>query len=117
MPTVCASASDTETLDAAKPKTAPNPTRASAFRRDIASGLAISFMSISKFGDQCSPKLTSPVLARVGPQAPDVELRPDESVTNALGQDLIELDIQVEDRLPIGYAQRLDENTVASGPA
>jgi hypothetical protein len=25
-------------------------------------------------------------------------LRPDESVTNALGQDLIELDIQVEDR-------------------
>ena len=52
-----------------------------------------------------------------GREAPDAELRPDESVTNALGQDLIELDIQVEDRLPIGYAQRLDENTVASGPA
>ena len=33
-----------------------------------------------------------------GGEAPEAELRPDESVTNALGQDLIELDIQVEDR-------------------
>ena len=57
------------------------------------------------------------MLARVGPQAPDVELRPDESVTNALGQDLIELDNEVEDCLPIGCAQRLDADTAASGPA
>ena len=41
-----------------------------------------------------------------GREAPDAELRPAESVTNALGQDLIELDNKVEDHLPIGYAQR-----------
>jgi hypothetical protein len=33
-----------------------------------------------------------------GREAPDAELRPDESVTNALGQDLIEPDIHAEDR-------------------
>jgi hypothetical protein len=47
MPTVCASASDTDKVDAIEPNTAPNPIMASAFLRDIASGLVISFMSTS----------------------------------------------------------------------
>src|SRR5215211_9338822 len=100
MPTVCASASDTETLDAAKPKTAPNPTRASAFRRDIASGLAILFMSTpsSAINVHRTDQPRAGPCGPAGAEAPDVELRPDESVTNALGEDLIELDNEVEDR-------------------
>src|SRR3954468_10355205 len=72
MPTVAASASDTATLEAAKPKprtvTAPNPARASAFRREIASGLAISVMSTLHVRRPMLPKLTSPVLTCVSPQ-------------------------------------------------
>ena len=80
------------------PETAPNPTRASAFRRDIASGLAISVMSTLHVRRPMLPKLTSPVLTCVSPEgAPDTALPPDERITSALGNDLIERDIQVKD--------------------
>ena len=104
MPTVWASASDTATLEAAKPKprtvTAPNPARASAFRREIASVLAISLMSSTS---KSATNVTEPDQPRAGVcepadgEAPGTALPPDERITNALGNDLIERDIQVKD--------------------
>jgi hypothetical protein len=103
MPTVWASASDTATLEAAKPKprtvTAPNPARASAFRREIASGLAISLMSSPS---KSATNVTEPdqpraeVCEPAEGEPPGTALMLDDSITNALDEDLIERDIQGE---------------------
>src|SRR4051794_4482228 len=85
-----------------KPRTvtAPNPARASAFRREIASGLAISLMSSTS---KSATNVTEPDQPRAGVrepadgEAPSTALPPNERITNALGNDLIERDIQVKD--------------------
>src|SRR3954468_14856701 len=106
MPTVAASASDTATLEAAKPKprtvTVPNPARASAFRREIASVLAISFCRLPP---SQATNITDPDQPRTGVcepadgEPPGTALQPDESITNALDEDLIERGIRGETKV------------------